>query len=423
MKKSLHRILAMAACLCLLLTACGGNGDSNGSGGGSDGASSGDGTSGGKDTMVIAAQADMADKDPINGSTTNDTIKIKAQVYETLIERTVPDQEYRPLLAEKWEFNDDATELTITLREGIQCHNGETLTAEDCLFSLQCLRESANKSVTDHMDLEKSYAVDERTFVIVMDEPYMPIIANLSYPTCVMFSKKGYEEADGDWANMDVGTGPYTWGEWSIGSSVKLIGFDDYYVEGQPAIKNVEFKVISEDGNRYIEVETGGADLCYNLSGVDIAAAEANADVEIFREFTMDNCYLSFNHRNSPFNDVRVRLCPGYRQRLAGLHGRRGPARQGPTPRQHHRFHRQAGFPLSRGLPRLPVQPGEGQGAAGRGRLSQRLLLPLSRGPHGAAAGLRRVLCQRSVPDRNQRGDRGLGRRHQRPGAEGGAQL
>nr|WP_287226984.1 ABC transporter substrate-binding protein [Oscillibacter sp.] len=64
---------------------------------------------------------------------------------------------------------------------------------------------------------------------------------------------------------MDIGTGPYTWGEWSIGSSVSLVGFDDYYVEGQPAIKNVEFRVISEDGNRYIEVETGGADMCYNL--------------------------------------------------------------------------------------------------------------------------------------------------------------
>lgn len=73
-------------------------------------------------------------------------------------------------------------------------HNGETLTAEDCLFSLQCLRESANKSVTDHMDLDKSYVVDDKTFVIVMDQAYMPVIANLSYPTCVMFSKKGYED-------------------------------------------------------------------------------------------------------------------------------------------------------------------------------------------------------------------------------------
>ena len=191
-------------------------------------------------------------------------------------------------------------------------HNGETLTAEDCLFSLQCLRESANKSVTDHMDLDKSYVVDDKTFVIVMDQAYMPVIANLSYPTCVMFSKKGYEDGNGEWANMDIGTGPYTWGDWSIGNTVELNAFDDYYVEGQPAIKKVEFKVISEDGNRYIEVETGGADICYNLSGVDIAAAEANSDVQMFREYTMDNCYLSFNQREEPFTDVRVRQAIAY---------------------------------------------------------------------------------------------------------------
>ena len=127
-----------------------------------------------------------------------------------------------------------------------------------------------------------------------------------------MFSKKGYEDGNGEWANMDIGTGPYTWGDWSIGNTVELNAFDDYYVEGQPAIKKVEFKVISEDGNRYIEVETGGADICYNLSGVDIAAAEANSDVQMFREYTMDNCYLSFNQREEPFTDVRVRQAIAY---------------------------------------------------------------------------------------------------------------
>lgn len=308
MRKKLLRILAAAMCVCMVATACGG---SNSSTNGGD-SSNGDDASAVKDNLVIAVQTDMADKDPINGSTTNDTIKIKAQVYETLIERTVPDQEYKPLLAEKWEFNDDGTELTITLRDGVKFHNGETLTAEDCLFSLQCLRESANKSVTDHMDLDKSYVVDDKTFVIVMDQAYMPVIANLSYPTCVMFSKKGYEDGNGEWANMDIGTGPYTWGDWSIGNTVELNAFDDYYVEGQPAIKKVEFKVISEDGNRYIEVETGGADICYNLSGVDIAAAEANSDVQLFREYTMDNCYLSFNQREEPFTDVRVRQAIAY---------------------------------------------------------------------------------------------------------------
>lgn len=309
MKKKLLRIFAATMCVCVLATACGGNDGSTTGNGGSGNTSI---SSEGKDKLVIAVQTDMADKDPINGTTTNDTIKIKAQVYETLIERTVPDQEYRPLLAENWEFNDDGTELTITLRDGVKFHNGEPMTAEDCLFSLQCLRESANKSVTDHIDLEKSYVMDDKTFVIVMDQAYMPVIANLSYPTCVMFSKKGYEESNGDWANMDIGTGPYTWGDWSIGNTVHLNAFEDYYVENQPSIKSVEFKVISEDGNRYIEVETGGADICYNLSGVDIAAAEANPDVELFREYTMDNCYLSFNQRKEPFTDVRVRQAIAY---------------------------------------------------------------------------------------------------------------
>ena len=83
MKKKLLRILAAAMCVCMMATACGGGGkDSTGDNSAN--------TSAVKDNLVIAVQADMADKDPINGSTTNDTIKIKAQVYETLIERTVP---------------------------------------------------------------------------------------------------------------------------------------------------------------------------------------------------------------------------------------------------------------------------------------------------------------------------------------------
>ena len=107
MKKKLLRIFASVLCLCMLTTACGGGTDDSG-GGGDEGAT--------KDTLTVAVGADMGDKDPINGISTNDAAKIKSQVYETLIERTMPDGEYQPLLAESWEFNDDATELTITLR-------------------------------------------------------------------------------------------------------------------------------------------------------------------------------------------------------------------------------------------------------------------------------------------------------------------
>ncbi len=75
----------------------------------------------------------------------------------------------------------------------------------------------------------------------------------------------------------------------------------DYYMEGiTPHIADI----ISACDKERVAV-------CRAL-GVDIEAAEANSDVVVFREYTTDNCYLSFNLRNSPFDDVRVRQAIAY---------------------------------------------------------------------------------------------------------------
>ena len=71
-----------------------------------------------KDTLIIAHKQDMVDKNPA-GNTTNATIKIKAQVYETLIERNTDTNEYLPLLAESWEWSDDYMALTVKLKKGV----------------------------------------------------------------------------------------------------------------------------------------------------------------------------------------------------------------------------------------------------------------------------------------------------------------
>ncbi len=257
------------------------------------------------DTLVIAHREDMGDMNP-SGITTNATVKIKAQVYETLIERTA-ENEFKPLLAESWKWSDDYMTLTVRIKQGVMTHNGEELKASDCLFSLGILREGSNRNVTDFMNLKKSKVIDDYTFEIVMEEIYMPVIANLSHPPCAMFSQKGYKDNKGDWSKMDIGTGPYLWGEWVQGDHVNLVAFDQYHVKEQPKIKNIIFKVIAEDGNRYIEVETGGADMAYDVSGVDIPAAAANSNVTLDRFYTNDNAYFSFNQRKAPFNDVRVR--------------------------------------------------------------------------------------------------------------------
>ena len=57
-------------------------------------------------------------------------------IYYNMLVRYAPDGSAMPDLAESWEVNDDATEWVFTLRDGVEFHNGKTLTADDVIYSL-----------------------------------------------------------------------------------------------------------------------------------------------------------------------------------------------------------------------------------------------------------------------------------------------
>ena len=89
-----------------------------------------------KDTLMYGVNAEAASLDP---STSKDTVTHMQilQLYDTLVAVDPQDYtKYVPGLATEWKFNDDSTELTFTIRDGVKFHNGDTMTADDVLFSL-----------------------------------------------------------------------------------------------------------------------------------------------------------------------------------------------------------------------------------------------------------------------------------------------
>ena len=247
-----------------------------------------------KDTLVIAHESDSIDMDP-HGSTTNTTLKIKNQVYEPLIELNI-DNELLPALATSWEYIDDNATLQVKLREGVKFHNGETMTAEDVLFSLEVASGSGQSMPVANIDFEKSEVVDDLTVNLAQKTVRYDLAEYLSIPMAVIFSKKGYEDNGGDWATMDIGTGPYTWGEWASGDHQDLHAFADYWEEGYPLIENISFKVITEATNRSIEIETGSCDMAYDVNVVDIPNLKANDALFVYEELTFDNSIFGFNN-------------------------------------------------------------------------------------------------------------------------------
>ena len=135
-KRGICAILSWILCMTFALTACGGS--SNGG--------EGDATAQGRDSIAIAISSDSSDLNP-HGIYGMYYARIKSQVYEPLIYRTA-DNKLEPCLATEWTWQDDTT-LVLKIREGVKFHNGETLTAQDALFSLQKVAESSETMAVD----------------------------------------------------------------------------------------------------------------------------------------------------------------------------------------------------------------------------------------------------------------------------------
>ena len=67
---------------------------------------------------------------------TADARSIFFNIYEGLM-RTDTDGSFSPAIAEKCEVSDDLQTYTFTLREGIKFHNGNELTMDDVVYSLE----------------------------------------------------------------------------------------------------------------------------------------------------------------------------------------------------------------------------------------------------------------------------------------------
>jgi len=77
-----------------------------------------------------------------------------------------------PWLAESYEYNDDFTTLTLTLREGVTWNDGEPFTADDVVFTANLLKSDPTLfGPGDVRFWDNVYAADDQTVMIEMSQP------------------------------------------------------------------------------------------------------------------------------------------------------------------------------------------------------------------------------------------------------------
>lgn len=261
-----------------------------------------------KNTLNYGLSADPAGLDP---QTTSDGIasQVMAQVFDNLVSRD-EDGNYHAELAEDWVVSEDGTELTFTLRQGVKFHNGETMTADDVVFSInRAIESSITKTITSNIQsVEK---IDDNTVKVTLPFPYGAALECISNHYLVIISQKAYEEDPEGFNTNPVGTGPYRFVSWERGSKVTLERFEEYW--GDPAsIQNVVFKVYTDSSTAVLAFEAGELDFMYNVPQVDRAKFLDTETVNYVEAPMNGNAFILFNNRDGVFSDVRVRQAVTY---------------------------------------------------------------------------------------------------------------
>ena len=180
-------------CLAFSLTACGGDKTPSETGGAT------------KDTLVWVQSADVTSLDPHVGKETP-AVTVTCQIFDTLLTMGENNQP-APLLAESYEQVDEKT-WTFKLRQDVKFHDGESMTAEDVVFSINRARESNYVSyVVDA--ISDITADDDYTVTITTKEPYAPLLASLTVPFTAIVPKHAVEADEEAFTMHPIGTGAY----------------------------------------------------------------------------------------------------------------------------------------------------------------------------------------------------------------------
>ena len=255
-------------------------------------------------TITIAEKAEIKTLDP---QKTVDSASLSViQMINQKLFKIDNDGNIIPEIAEEVTKVDTKTTL-IKIKKDLFFSNGEPVTVDDVLFSLNRAKESPRMTQDFYM-IESFEKVDDSTIKVKTFYEAGNLLHKLASMGASIMNKKALEENE----NNIIGSGMFKLKEWVAGDRI-VLERNEYFKEANSNVKEIIIKFIPEANSRMIMLETGEIDIAEALLPLDFQKILREDDKFTTVEMqSSSNMFIGFDLRDKHLSDKRVRQAIAY---------------------------------------------------------------------------------------------------------------
>ncbi len=277
-------------------------------------------------TLKMVAHSDLKVLDPI-WTTAFITRNHGYMVYDVLFAK---DEQLRtqPQMVDKYTVSPDRMTYTFTLRDGLEWHDGQPVTSEDCIASIK--RWGARDALGQQLmaSVGEMKAVDAKTFTIALKEPFGLVVEALGKPSSnvpFMMPKRVAETDPFKQIDDYTGSGPFIFkkDEWKPGEKVVYVKNPKYKPRPEAPSMLAGGKVVKVDRLEWIAISDPMTAVNALINGeIDLIEApvpdlfpllKADKNIAMFGWNALGSqIIMRFNHLHPPFNNQKARQAAMY---------------------------------------------------------------------------------------------------------------
>lgn len=265
--------------------------------------------------IVIAESADPQNVNPLY-VVDQTSFDMQQALYSPFFEIVKGELYYGNGLCESVVPNAECTEYTVKLKKDLKWHDGQPLTADDVVFTMEVLVDESQKvpySSYGYINDQpvKAEKVDELTVKLTLAAPSAGFLGGLSQIYCI--PKHIYEGVadigSSELNNTPIGSGPFKFVEYKSGEYFKVERFDDWF--DTVNLDSITYQIVKDANSANAALASGQINA--RLIGTEEFATVSGYDNVTIYSYNSGRVNALFMNQNiEVLKDVRVRQAIAY---------------------------------------------------------------------------------------------------------------